>query len=193
MSTDQAPPDFGVDDDTTTNDDSMFVSAISPTTVDISLSGADEDDDENPFEAPPTTTRIKTPTNTTNTVESSVDDENKIFQQGNLPVHVDEDDEDLFAAKNTDNNSPSVSVPAQVPIALSEPRTPVKQENQFYPTDLKSGYGETTTASKPVKTRSTENNIEITVSDPTKVGEVSLIIILIILIILYFSRVCHHI
>ncbi|CAF5142777.1 unnamed protein product, partial [Rotaria sp. Silwood1] len=77
----EPPPDVGHDDDdnntNTKNDDSMFVSAISPATVDVSLSGG-EDDDENPFGS--STTREKTPTNTTNTVESYVDNEKNLFQ-----------------------------------------------------------------------------------------------------------------
>jgi hypothetical protein len=180
----EAPPNFG-DDDENTTDNSMFVSAISPGTVDISLSGADDDDDddESPFGAAPV--RQKTPTNTTNTVESTVDDD---------------DDEDPFGTKKSSNNTPSSSsVPAQV---VPEPQSPSgkKQESHLYSPDSprptttfdsqissstpnsKSNSGEaTTTTSKPVQKRSSEDTIEITVSDPAKVGEVSLIFILLFL------------
>jgi len=186
MSNDQEhlePPSFG-DDDENTADDSMFVSAVSPGTVDISLSGADDDDEEeSPFGAPPV--RQKTPTNTTNTVQSTVDDD---------------DDEDPFGTKTTSNNTPSSPVPAQV---VPEPQspTPKKQESHLYSPDSpgptttlasqissstpisKSNSGEAAaTASKPVQKRSSEDTIEITVSDPTKVGDVSLMFILLIFI-----------
>jgi len=175
------PPSFG-DDDENTTDDSMFVSAVSPGTVDISLSGADDDDEEeSPFGAP--SVRQKTTTNTTNTVESTVDD----------------DDDDPFGTKQTSNNTQSSSVPAQV---VPEPQspTPKKQESHLYSPDSpqpttttldsqissstptsKSNAGEATT-SKPVQKRSSEDTIEITVSDPAKVGDVSLMFILLIFI-----------
>ncbi|CAF0789435.1 unnamed protein product [Rotaria sp. Silwood1] len=198
----EPPPDVGHDDDdnntNTKNDDSMFVSAMSPATVDVSLSGG-EDDDENPFGS--STTREKTPTNTTNTVESYVDNEKNLFQPDKKTVKVDEEDKDLFGEENTSYNqqpSDSPSVPIVVPEKQpsTPPPTPIKQETSLYSTDssvnagqplqanvpfesqlssstptLKSVLSEPSTESKPVQKRSHENNIEITVSDPTKVGE----------------------
>ncbi|CAF3408984.1 unnamed protein product [Rotaria sp. Silwood1] len=198
----EPPPDVGHDDDdnntNTKNDDSMFVSAISPATVDVSLSGG-EDDDENPFGS--STTREKTPTNTTNTVESYVDNEKNLFQPDKKTVKVDEEDKDLFGEENTSYNqqpSDSPSVPIVVPEKQpsTPPPTPIKQETSLYSTDssvnagqplqanvpfesqlssstptLKSVLSEPSTDSKPVQKRSHENNIEITVSDPTKVGD----------------------
>ncbi|CAF2807375.1 unnamed protein product [Rotaria sp. Silwood2] len=200
----EQPPDFGHDDDDNTNnantknDDVMFVSAMSPATVDVSLSGG-EDDDENPFG--PSTTREKTLTNTTNTVESYVDNEKTLFQKDKTTVEVDEDDKDLFEAADTNFNQ-SVPVSPQVPIVVSEsqpstpPSTPLKQETSLPSTDSsdnsakpvqsnipfesqissstptsKSVLSEPSTESKPVQKRSREHTIEITVSDPTKVGE----------------------
>ena len=175
MSDDQehgdAPPNFGDDDE-----NAMYTSALSPEPVDISLSGADDDDEEeSPFGSPPV--RQKTPTNTTNTVEANVNN--------------DDDDEDPFGMKKASNNAPSLSVPAQVPIAVPEPQspTPKKQESNLYPTDLNTGSSSLdselssstpvskseTVTTKPVQKRSSDDTIEITVSDPTKVGDVSLI------------------
>ncbi|CAF0782221.1 unnamed protein product [Rotaria sordida] len=197
----QPPPDFGHDDDdnnttNTKNDDSMYVSAMSPATVDISLNG--EDDDENPF-GEPSTTREKTPTNTTNTVESYVDNEKTLFQPDKATLEMDEDDKDLFGSENTSSNEPPIAAAPPSPTVVPErqlstpPSTPLKQETSLYPNvntvqpvqsntkyesqissstpTPKSVLSESTTESKPVRKRSQEHTIEITVSDPTKVGE----------------------
>ena len=158
-----SPPDFG--DDDTKDDDQMFKSAALPVTDDISLSG--DDDDENPFGE--SAVRKKTPTNTTNTVESST------------------------------NDAAPLTIPPVTPIAILEPQppTPVKQESELFPPDSSVDTNTSVTyptapfesqlsASKPLASettgitttnisppkQSTEYNIEIAVSDPTKVGEV---------------------
>ena len=182
MSNDGALADIPPIDDLNGDDNetSMYASAISPGTVNVSLD--DDDDDEDPFgERTSTSTRQKTLTNTTNTVETTADDENKLFKADTSAVKVDEDDDDLFQKKNT---SSSLTIPTQVPIAK-----PATQASQLYPTDLNtssspsatydSGFSkddsnETSTISKPpIHKRSNEHTIEITVSDPAKVGDVS--------------------
>jgi hypothetical protein len=216
MSNDQedqnAPPEFGFDDDNNKNDDSLFVSVLSPTTVDVSLSGG-EDEDDNPFGQPAPPAREKTPTNTTNTVESSVDNEKNLVQQEKSMIDVDEDDEDVFGVKTDSNNAPVLAAAPQVPVTVPEPPppTPVKQESPSFsvasntsspsPVQSKPTFdkqvssstpvsktvlSETVTTSKSVQKRSNINDIEITVSDPSKVGDVSSIIIRLILIILSF-------
>ncbi|CAM4914025.1 unnamed protein product [Rotaria socialis] len=101
----ETPPDIiNEDDSNSKDDDSMFVSVMLPNTVDVSLSGG-EDNDENPFDEP--TTREKTPTNTTNTIESSVDNENKLPQHDKATPHVDKNEPDLFGEEfSNDNSSP---------------------------------------------------------------------------------------
>jgi len=183
MATDDQPPsEFGVDDDESKENDTMFVSAISPGTVDISLSGDEEDD--NPFGDEPPTTRKKTPTNTTNTVESSASDENNLFQANSASVKVDDNDDDLFGTNKS-----------TAPATVSPPSSPKPQDNQSYSADLNASSGSSSqpttfdsqvssstpvstneaaaSASKPVKKRSDDDEIEIAVSDPTKVGEVN--------------------
>jgi hypothetical protein len=214
------PPDLDMDDDFNKTDDSMFTSALSPPTVDVSLSAEEDNEDENPFgESKP---RKKTPTNTTNTVETSVDNEANLFEQPQSTININEDDEDLFGLDN--NPSPAVAAP-QTPIVTPEPQprtplkqesplfstssnmnspsTPTKQEKPLFSTDSsvnspppirstpsyesqtssstpvsKSILNQTVSTSKPVRKYSKVHDIEISVSDPTKVGSVSLIFLL---------------
>jgi hypothetical protein len=193
------PPDLFTDE--TNNDDSMFVSVMSPTTVDISLSAAEDDDDdegESPF-GPTPVRAAATTTMTTNTVEVSAESENKLLQQAPTTVQLDDDDEDPFgeAAPKT-SASPVVAAPTKV--VEAPPTTPIKQESELFPIDVrptapaspirasvpfesqlsnrtttpKSVLSETVTTSQPpVKKRSQGQNIEIHVSDPVKVGDVS--------------------
>ncbi|CAF1293465.1 unnamed protein product [Adineta steineri] len=116
-----APPDdFGLDDDTKA-DESLFVSALSPATVDIALSGEEDDEDENPFgDQPP---REKTATNTTNIVESAVDNEKNSDQSEKAMTNIDEDDDDIFGVKTTSTNAPLLTTaPSQ--ISVTEPTPP---------------------------------------------------------------------
>ncbi len=211
-----APPDFEADDPK--NDDPMFVSAMLPGTVEISLDGGDDDEEENPFVTPTPASIPKTPTSA---VPSYVDDAEKtFFQQDDAKVPVDEDDDDPFGEKKTSSKPPPSPASSPVPKATPEPQpsTPVKQQSQFYTGDLnaappspsrpstyesqsssstsvsKADSTEKVVTTKPVQKRSSEDVIEITVSDPTKVGDVSLMIILSISMLLRFSsRVCHPI
>jgi hypothetical protein len=216
----ETPPDLGTDDLNET-DNSMFTSALSAPTVDVSLSGEEDEEEENPFGEPKP--RKKTPTNTTNTVESSVDNEKKVFEQAKSTINIDEDDADLFGKDNTDNNASPVVTATQIPVAgpkpqsptpekqksslfstsssTSTPRTPVNQEEPLFPTESsvnspssvrstppyesqfsaststsKNILSQTITSSKPARKYSKVHDIEITVSDPTKVGDVSLIL-----------------
>ncbi|CAF3622766.1 unnamed protein product [Rotaria socialis] len=197
----ETPPDIiNEDDSNSKDDDSMFVSVMLPNTVDVSLSGG-EDNDENPFDEP--TTREKTPTNTTNTIESSVDNENKLPQHDKATPHVDKNEPDLFGEEFSNDNSspfgdapqtPPVTVPKQEP--KTPPVTPLKQDVPLFSTESKvyaaepvrpvstfesqtslskpvttSVFSDLLTESKPVKKRSNEYNIAISVGNPTKVGE----------------------
>jgi sorting nexin-1/2 len=188
-----APPDFEADDPK--NDDPMFVSAMSPGTVEISLDGGDDDEEENPFVTPTPASIPKTPTSA---VPSYVDDvEKTFFQQDDAKVPVDEDDDDPFGEKKTSSKPPPSPASSPVPKATPEPQpsTPVKQQSQFYTGDLnaappspsrpstyesqsssstsvsKADSTEKVVTTKPVQKRSSEDVIEITVSDPTKVGD----------------------
>jgi sorting nexin-1/2 len=137
----------------------------------------------------------KTPTNTTTTFETSADQEKKSPEQDKIQLKVDDDeDDDIFGVKS----APPLAVPVQVPVAIPEPQSPSpkKQESELYPVDTnvnspqparstipfesqlssstpkqKSILTESLTTNKPVQKRSDDHNIEITVSDPTKVGE----------------------
>ncbi|UJR16070.1 hypothetical protein I4U23_002983 [Adineta vaga] len=205
MSNDQdqheTPPDFGVDDDNTKVEDSLFVSALSPVAVDVSLSDGenDDDDDENPFGAAPPA-REKTATNTTNIVETSVENEQNLFEPEKPVVNLDEDD-DIFGVKTPSNNQTSVAAAAPSPVTVtkteSSPPTPMKQESPLFSVDTsvnsppppvrsvpsydsqissstpisKSVLSGTVTATHTAAKRGKDNDIEITVSDPAKVGD----------------------
>jgi predicted component of type VI protein secretion system len=193
----QMPPDFG--DDDVKNDDAMFVSAMPPT-VDVSLSGGEDDEEENPF-GQPTPARKKTSTNTTATVEPMYENKKNVFEEENIQVKVDDDDEDLFGETKA-NNAPPLYVPPVTPVAIPEPITPkpVMQDLNLFPTDLNAASApvaqpvrssnlfesqmssstvpKSVTSDLPVSKpspqhkRPAEHNIEISVSDPTKVGDV---------------------
>ncbi|CAF4359637.1 unnamed protein product [Rotaria magnacalcarata] len=124
----ETPPDIiNEDDSNSKDDDSMFVSVMSPNTVDVSLSGG-EDNDEDPFDEP--TKREKTPTNTTNTIESSVNNENKLSQHDKATPHVDKNEPDLFGEEfSNDNSSPFGDAPQTPPATVrkQEQKTPVKE------------------------------------------------------------------
>ena len=201
------PPDLFTDE--TNNDDSMFVSVMSPASVDISLSAAEDDDDEeeeSPF-GPTPVRAAATTTTTTNTVEVSAENENKLFQQEPSTVQLDDDDEDPFGEAATKTSAPAVVaapppkvVEAPPKVVEAPPTTPIKQESELFPVDVyptapptpiraavpfesqlsnrmttqKSVLSETVTTSQPaVRKRSQGQNIEIHVSDPVKVGDVS--------------------
>lgn len=194
----QAPPEFV--DEEKKDDDSMFVSVMSPVDVDVPLSGADEDednvDDENPFGAPEL--RVKTPTTTTAVIESAVEPEEDVFNTTAVTqtttVPLDDDDTELFGAVEPEPKPASApvkevlpetpvtpiqlaaAVPVPVPVP-SSPSTPIRPsipfESQVSTPPTKSILSDTVTSSQPVQKRSTVHDIEITVSDPTKVGDVS--------------------
>ena len=140
-----SPPDFDAEDEENKDDDQMFKSARLPITDDVRLS--DDEDEDNPF--------------------------------GEL----------------SEKPKTSLTIQSVTPVAVPEASSPVKQESQLFPVD--SGVHSTekislttqlenssltneithptiaaTTDLKATKKRSNEHNIEITVSDPTKVGEV---------------------
>jgi hypothetical protein len=141
----QSPPDFGDDDK---DDDQMFKSARLPATDDVRLS-EDDDDDENPFQD--VTEKIKTPSIDTPVpepeVQTPVEEESQLFSPD-------------IGANSTEVKS---SITQPVHSLESQPSTSksLTSDISHVTTDLKGG----------IK-RSKEYNIEITVSDPTKVGEV---------------------
>jgi hypothetical protein len=153
-----SPPDFGGDDD-----DQMFKSASLPVTDDVPLSG-DEDDDENPFgeiietkKIPltiPPVTPIAVPEPQPPT---PVKQETQFFPS---------DSNINLTEKNTSITQPIHSTPS-LESQLSPSSKPIASENINI-----------TTNAKPIQKRSAEHNIEIIVSDPTKVGEVCLLFIL---------------
>lgn len=190
----RAPPDL-VEDETSKNDESMFSSVMSSPTVDVSLGvDDDENDEENPFGETTSTpivsippTREKTLTNTTNTVETTT------------PFGGDDDDDDPFGVK-TEKSAPVETLSAAAPIEISAPAKiervapsppptptppvtpPIKDIPAPVP-PLPSQISTPLTTSIPVEPvkivptapiavkRSTERKIEVTVSDPSKVGE----------------------
>jgi sorting nexin-1/2 len=164
---DQPPPaDFGADDEPK-DDDAMFTSAIAPGTVDISLN--DDEEDENPFgDEPPA--RQKTPTNTTNTVESSVNDESNLFQANTAPVKIDENDDDLFGVNKPTTPAP-VSTPSSPKPQLYPPLSADSDAKSTTPDSQVSTPKEAATESKPPLRRSDDDVVEIVVSDPAKAGE----------------------
>lgn len=187
---DDGPPNFGSDDENTGNDSSMYVSTISPDQAGALGGGDDDDEEENPFGLPPPApSRHKSSTNTTNTVESPT-----VYPEASSAVKLDDDDDDdVFGVNKKTNSAAPLSI--STPVPDPQPSSPIKQESALYenlntsspqPTTFNSqvssstpvSNNETTTESKPVRKRNDDDTIEITVSDPTKVGDVSLIIII---------------
>ncbi|CAF1019708.1 unnamed protein product [Adineta steineri] len=148
-----SPPDFG--DDEMKDDDQMFKSATLPVTDDIPLS-EDDEEDENPFGEPSVSKKASTNIN----------------------------------ELSTKNDTP-LTIPSVTPIAVLE-SPPMKQDNQFFPSDTginsiesstqpvyenqssaisKPITNENISTTKPIQKPKEDHNIEITVNDPTKVGE----------------------
>ena len=151
------PPEL-TDDETNKTDESMFSSAISPPTVDVSLDAVDDndDDEENPFGETTSTPiissaqiREKTPTNTTNVIEA-------------MPSSFD-DDNDPFGVETS-----QITTPIKIERPAPSPPTPIQTE---FSSPLTTTESIEIKPSAPIQ-RSNERKIEITISDPTKVGEV---------------------
>ncbi len=164
-----SPPDFG--DDDTKDDDQMFKSATLPVTDDVRLSGDDDDDDdENPFGEP--TVRKKTPSNTRNTIETSSNNSTPLSvppvatpePQPSAPVQHDTQQFSSDSAVNTAEINTSVTQPVRSTASFESQHSTSKP--------IVSEATGITTNSKPAQKRSNDHNIEITVSDPTKVGDV---------------------
>ncbi|CAF1659299.1 unnamed protein product, partial [Adineta ricciae] len=140
-----SPPDFGDDDDDDNkDDDQMFKSARLPATDDVPLS--EDEDEENPFGE---TVEKKKPS-ATNVLSSS--------------------------------NEASLQISPVTPIAVLEPQpsTLTEQEHQTFPSDpaisaansLESPISTVSAVTTKSQVKHVEDpNIEIIVSDPTKVGE----------------------
>jgi len=152
-----SPPDFGDDDK---DDDQMFKSARLPATDDVRLSeddddDNDDDDEENPFHD--VTEKVKTSLNDTPVPEPEIQSPVKQESQ-------------LFSS-NTSVDSTEIKTSIPQPVHSFENQSSTSKS-------LTSEISQVTTDLKGGKKRSKEHNIEITVSDPTKVGEVRLISIL---------------
>ena len=162
-----SPPDFA--DDDTKDDDQMFKSATLPASDDIPLSG-DDDDDENPFGEP--TVRKKTPSTTKNTIETSANNSTPFSvspvaisqPQPSAPVEYDTQLFSSDSAVNTAETNTSVTQPVRSTTSFESQQSTSKP--------IVSEATGITTNSKPAQKRSDDHNIEITVSDPTKVGDV---------------------
>ncbi|CAF3439485.1 unnamed protein product [Rotaria sp. Silwood1] len=166
----QTPPDFA--DDDTKDDDQMFKSATLPVTDDIPLSGEDDDDDS-PFGEP--SVQKKTPTYVN---ELSTNNETPFQVPPVTPTAVIEpqistavkQDNQLFSRdssiSSTETNT-STTQPVHSTASLESQSSTSAQVSK----PMASGTTGITTNTKPTQKRSDEHNIEITVSDPTKVGE----------------------
>lgn len=152
-----SPPEFGDDDDENKDDQQMFVSATLPPTDDVPLD--EEEEEDNPFGAPSS------------------------FQKKTPVVTANELAQNDLASTVAHESQPTVSIKQELPSLVSEKSnspTETSMERSTIPLDSPSSASTrsltnettTTTATKPVPKRATEHNIEITVSDPTKVGEV---------------------
>lgn len=150
-------------DDENKDDDQMFKSATLPVTDDVPLS---EDDDDNPFGEVREKSKVTSnlPAVAVPEQQSPVKEESQLFS-ADTGLHSLERNTSIGSLDN----------PASTMILNNAMSTQVT-------TDLK--------ASKP---RSEGYNIEIIVSDPTKVGEVRSFGILFSRSILVISRVCHRI
>ena len=141
-----SPPDFGDDDDDDNkDDDQMFKSARLPATDDVPLS--EDEDEENPF-------------------GESVEKKKPLAT-------------DVLSS----SNEASLQISPVTPIAALDPQpsTLTEQKNQTFPSDP--AISTTNSLESPISTASAittksqvkhveDPNIEIIVSDPTKVGEV---------------------
>jgi len=159
-----SPPDFGEDDD------QMFKSATLPVTDDVPLSEDDDDDDDNPFGEP--SGKNKTPLTIPPITVPEPQSPTPVKQETQSPTPVKQ--ETQFFSSDSGMNSTEKNTSIIQPVhatTLFESQfsssKPIASENTNITTDVKS-----------VRKRSNEHNIEITVSDPTKVGEVCLLFIL---------------
>jgi hypothetical protein len=162
-----SPPDFG--DEDSKDDDQMFKSATLPVTDDIPLSGED-DDDENPFGEP--AVQKKTPTNT---IEPSTNNSTPLTVPPVTPIAVPEPQPPTPVKQDTKLFPSDSGINAtQINTSATEPaRSTTSFESQLSASKpISSETAGITTNGKSAQKRSDDHNIEITVSDPTKVGEV---------------------
>ncbi|CAF1034661.1 unnamed protein product [Rotaria magnacalcarata] len=166
-----SPPDF--DDDDTKDDDQMFKSATLPVTDDIPLSEEDEEEEENPFGE--SSVKQKSSTNLN---QSPTNNETPLNMPPVTPIVV----SDPQLATSANNDAPLFSQDSNVNTTEKNTSTtqPVRSiaslENQpsgsaQLSRSINCGSSALTLNMKPAQKKSDEHNIEITVSDPTKVGE----------------------
>ncbi|CAF3083636.1 unnamed protein product [Rotaria sp. Silwood2] len=167
-----SPPEFA--DDDTKDDDQMFKSARLPVTDDIPLSGEDDDDDDNdnPFGEP--SVEKKPPINVN---ESSTNNETPFNVPSVTPIAISEpqlptpvkQDNQLFSRDSSVSSAEtntSMTQPVHPTASIESQSSTSAQVSK----PIASGTIGITTNMNPTQ-RSDEHNIEITVSDPTKVGE----------------------
>ena len=144
-----SPPDFGDDDNK--DDDQMFKSATLPVTDDVPLNG-DEEDDDNPFGEVREKSKI-----TSNLPSGAVPEQQSPVKQESQVLSAD------TGLHSLERNTSIGSTTAQS-LENQYPASTIILSNEL-PSQV-------TTDLKPSKPRSEGHNIEIMVSDPTKVGEV---------------------
>ena len=157
------PPDFGDDDDddddATKDDDQMFKSATLPVTDEIRLS---DDEEDNPFGEP-----IASKTLATSIFEPATHHSSPLAATDSQPLatHL---DSGVTSTDTKHAEAQSLHSTASFSSQLSPPAV--------VPQPIASDTNETVATSKPSPRRSDDHNIEITVSDPTKVGEVGILL-----------------
>lgn len=186
MSSDPTPPDYNAADDDPKEDEEMFTSAISPSTANVPLDD-DDDDDVNDRTVPFGVSSNKS----AGTEGPSSSFGSMRNDQHELSVEKKDDDpsddEDPFGEKKSNVRS-SVPTTPIAPVKSASPEPAPYTPSQLYPNvpsspsprtsgfdsqpstpsqDYKADYGAT------ARQRSNDNDIEITVSDPTKIGDVS--------------------
>ena len=191
MSSDPTPPDYNADNDDS-KDDEMFTSAISPSTATVPLDDDDEDDvNDTPAPFGLTSNQSVVSEGPTSSFGSTIYDSHVEKKDNN-----DSDDEDPFGAKKPSDRSsvpttpsapvpsnsptPSPSTPSQLYPSTFAPSTPSSPQPSGFDTqvsssspDYKADYGQTEGESATPRQRINDDDIEITVSDPTKIGDVS--------------------
>lgn len=162
-----SPPEFG--DDDTKDDDQMFKSASLPVTDDIPLSG--DDDEENPFGdssvVPKSSTSI-------NQASAATNNETPFHVSSVTSIDTSEvKTENKTLTKDSNLNSTETNISAtQSHFSTTGLETQTSGSTQVSKPATTGGSSSLVAHMKPAPTKSEEPKIEITVSDPTRVGEV---------------------
>ena len=171
------PPDFDDDDDDDTKDeDQMFKSARLPVTDNVPLSeddDDDDDDDENPFSEPAVEKKNSAKFTEASTNDAAAFTISPVVQE--LESTTVTKQETKSFPSNPSSNLAEANIPVAEPVAST-----VSFESELSPTGLVSKHAaneiaDVTANTKLASKQSDQHDIEITVSDPTKVGEVCLL------------------